>query len=404
MANQLLAINLITREAVRLWRNSNQFIQNIDTQYDDTFAQTGAKIGQSLRIRLPNDFITVTGPAASVQDTSETSTTLVLGTQRHVDVAFSTVDRTMTLDDYSMRVLAPMVNALAGGVAADVMSGADGGVSNFTANLDGNGNVITPDINTWLTAGAILSDNSGPMANRKIIMDPTTQANTVANLSGLLNPQARIGEQYDSGEMYRALGFDWFADQTVLKHTTGSYSGTLTVNGAGQTGTQIVVNAIGGGFAQGDIITFAGVFAVNKITKQTTGTLKQFVITQPVAAGATLINIFPAIIPMVNGLPQQYQTVVASPANAAVIACVTASGTTFRKNLAYVPDAITMATADLELPKGVHEAARDQFDGIAMRMVTAYNVQNDQLITRLDVLYGYLYVRPEWLVSVGNQL
>src|ERR1700753_295130 len=117
MSNSLLTINMITREAVRLWKNSNAFLQNIDMQYDDSFARTGAKIGTSLRIRLPNDYTVRTGPALQAQDTAEVSTTLVLATQQGVDVSFSSVDMTMSLDDYSERILAPMVNNLAGAVA-----------------------------------------------------------------------------------------------------------------------------------------------------------------------------------------------------------------------------------------------------------------------------------------------
>src|SRR5712664_1696314 len=99
MANTLLTINLITREAVRLWKNSNAFLQNVDMQYDDSFAVAGAKIGNTLRIRLPNDYIVTTGPALSVQDTAEQNTTLTMATQKHVDVAFTTQERTLSLDD-----------------------------------------------------------------------------------------------------------------------------------------------------------------------------------------------------------------------------------------------------------------------------------------------------------------
>src|SRR5271170_8047890 len=141
MANTLLTINMITREAVRLWKNSKAFIQNVDMQYDDSFAVSGAKIGSTLRIRLPNDYTVVTGPALSVQDTAEQSTTLVLATQKHVDVAFSLADRTLSLDDYSRRILAPMVNNLAGAVAVDIMSGSEGGIANIVANQDSGNNV-----------------------------------------------------------------------------------------------------------------------------------------------------------------------------------------------------------------------------------------------------------------------
>ena len=131
MSNTLLTINMITREAVRLWVNTNSFLQHIDTQYDDQFAITGAKIGQSLRIRLPNDYTVRTGPVAQIQDTAETNTTLTLATQKGVDVSFNSVERTMSLDDYSKRILAPAVNNLVGAVAADIMNGVEGGVSNL---------------------------------------------------------------------------------------------------------------------------------------------------------------------------------------------------------------------------------------------------------------------------------
>lgn len=403
MANSLLTINMITREAVRLWKNSNSFIQNIDTQYDSSFANTGAKIGTSLRIRLPNDFTVTTGPAASVQDTAEQSTTLALATQKHVDVSYSSVDRTMSLDDFSRRILAPMVNNLAGAVAADVMSGVDGGVCNFVANVDSANNVLNPTASTWLAAGASLDLNSGVRRNRKIVMDPLTQARTVASLAGLFNPVERISDQYDSGEMYKALGFDWFMDQTVLKHTVGTFSAG-TVNGGGQTGLTITTNATTGTLVKGDIITFASVNAVNRITKTTTGQLRQFVVTAAAANAATSISIYPALIPFQQpgNVPVQYQTVDVSPANSAAISLVANASATYRANVAYQPEAVTMATADLELPKGVHEAARESFDGVAMRMVSAYNIQTDQFITRLDVLYGYLWVRPEWAVIIAD--
>jgi hypothetical protein len=407
MANSLLTINMITREAVRLWKNSNAFIQNVDMQYDDSFAVVGAKIGSTLRIRLPNDFTVTTGPALSVQDTSEQSTTLVLATQKHVDVAYSTADRTLSLDDYSRRVLAPMVNNLAGAVAVDVISGADGGICNFVANQDASSNILSPGASAYLGAGASLTLNSAPMANRKIVNNPITEARVVASLSGLLNPQAELSRQYVTGRMYDALGFIWMSDQTVTVHTTGALAqGSATVNGAAQTGLNLTVNALAAGLAQGDIITIAGVYAVNRITKQSTGQLRQFAVTATVAAGATSIPIYPALVPAQNGQPVQYQTVTVSPANGAAVnpSNGLAASTAYRKNFAYAPEAVTLATADLEMPQHVHESAREMFDGISMRMVTDYFIGTDQLITRLDVLYGYLWIRPEWAVVVADQL
>lgn len=404
MANSLLTINMITREAVRLWQNSNAFMMNIDRQYDDSFAREGAKIGTSLRIRLPNDYTVRTGSALSAQDTSEVNTTLTLSTQKGVDVAFSTAERTMSMDDYSERVMGPAINNLAGAVAADIMSGAEGNVCNFVSNVDGSNNVIAPTATTWLKAGALLDENSAPQGVRKIVMAPITQANTVSSLSGLFNPATAIGKQYTSGKMYNALGFDWMSDQTVLTHTAGTFSSGGTVNGASQTGTTITVNAITGTLKKGDIITFAGVYAVNRITKVSTGRLRQFVVTADVANGGTSVSIYPALVPASGGNAVQYQTVDASPANGAAMALVHKASEVTRKNIAFIRDAVTMATADLIMPKGVHEAARESYDGVSLRMVTAYNIATDVLATRLDILYGYLWVRPEWAVIIADAI
>jgi hypothetical protein len=407
VANTLLTINMITREAVRLWRNSNSFIQHIDMQYDDSFARTGAKIGTALRIRYPNDFTVRTGATASVQDTNETNTTLVLATQQGVDVSYSSVDRTMALDDFSRRVIAPMVNNLTGAVAVNVIGAAEGGISNYVSNTL-SGATISPTSQTWLQAGAKLDLNSTPRGlSRKVIMHPQTQANTVSSLSGLFNPAAKISEQYRSGQMASdTLGFDWFMDQTVIAHTNGSFNAVGgTVNLGGQTGTTVNLNAATGTLALGDIVTFDGVFAVNRITKQSTGQLQQFAITaaQP-TTGFTSVSIYPAIIPPVGGSQVQYQTVTASPANGAQMRPVGFAGETYLKNFAFAPDAVTMATADLELPRGVHEAARESFDGVSLRMISAYDVKSDQFITRLDVLYGFLWVRPEWACVVADTI
>ena len=407
MANSLLTINMITREAVRLWKNSNAFLQNVDMQYDDSFAVTGAKIGTALRIRLPNDFTVTTGPAISVQDTQEQSTTLTVATQKHVDVAFSTADRTMSLDDYSRRILAPMVNNLAGAVALDLMTGVEGGICNFVANQDVGNNILSPIAGTYLRAGAALDNNSAPIAARKIVNSPDTEASVVNTLSGLLNPASAISQQYVTGKMYDALGFVWMKDQTTLAHTNGTLAqASATVAGAGQTGLNLTVAALAGSLNAGDIITIAGVKQVNRITKQTTGKLRQFVVTANVNAGAVSIPIYPAIVPAVGGQAVQYQTVDASPVDGAAVnpSNGLAASTSYTKNFAFAPEAVTLATADLEMPKNVHEVARESFDGVSMRMVTDYFIGTDQLITRLDVLYGYRWIRPEWACIVADQI
>lgn len=406
MANALLTTNEITREAVMLFRNSNAFIQAVDRQYDDQFGIDGAKIGDTLRIRLPNDYTVADGPGLQIQDTTEQSTTIAVATQRHVDVAFTSAQRKLKLEDFSTRILAPMMNDLAGNVASTIMGSSEGGVSNYVSQVDGGGNVIPPAALTWLTAGAYLDNESAPGSRRQIIMHQFTQAKTVDSLKGLFNPSVQIGEQYRRGMVSKqTLGFEnWSMDQTVINHVTGAYGAGTTVNGANQTGQAVTVAATPGTYALGDIITFDAVYAVNRITKQDTGVLAQFVVTSAVVIGATSIQIYPAIVPPQGGQPVQYQTVTNSPANGANVNCVSKSGEKYRKNLAFAPQAVTMVTADLEMPKGVHEVARQVYDRISMRFLTDYIALTDQFASRLDVLFGWLWIRPEWAVVVADSV
>lgn len=405
MANALLTTVEITREAVMLFRNTNAFIQAIDRQYDADFGVDGAKIGDTLKIRLPNDYVVTNGPGLSVQDTSEQNTALSVSTQRHVDVGFTSAQRKLSLDDFSERVLEPMVNKLAGNVAQTIMNGSEGGVSNYVSNVDNTGAVIAPVALTWLTAGAYLDAQSAPKARRKIIMDQFTQAKTVDSLKGLFNPQVKISEQYETGMITKdTLGFDWMMDQTVIKHTTGAYVSNPTVNGANQTGLTLTVNALAGPLALGDIVTIAGVDSVNRVTDQDNGALAQFVLTAPALVNAVSLSIYPAIVPPVAGNAVQYQTVTASPANGATITPASKTAERYRKNLAFAPEAVTMVTADLPMPKGVHEVDREVFDGISMRFLSDYITLTDQFVSRLDVLFGWTWVRPEWAVVVADSV
>lgn len=400
MANSLLTIGAITKKALLLFRNSNAFIQAIDRQYDSSFAVNGAKIGNQLRIRLPNDYTVRTGPTAVPQDTNEQNVVLTVATQKGVDVSFSSVDRALSLDDYGNRILAPQVNALAGAVAVDIMNGVSS-IPNLLHNVDGNGNTISPTFTTWATANGALNSLGAPMGQRMVVLDPITEARTVSSFSGLFNSQDKVGRQYTTGRMgSNVLGMDWAMDQTVPQLTTGAYGTLGTVAGANQSGTSITTSALNGPLNKGDVISFAGVFAVNRVTKQSTGQLAQFAVTANVLAGATAIPIYPALTPGAV----QYQTASASPANGAAITAATKASEVYRANFVFSPQAVTMATADLELPKGVHEAARENYDGLSMRMVTAYNVSSDQFITRLDILYGYTWTRPEWAVRVCDSL
>lgn len=419
MANSLLTVSQITRFSIPLFTNTNAFLKYMNRQFDDQFGNEGAKIGAQLRIRLPNDYTATDGPGISLQDTNEQQVVLTVSTQRHIDVAFSSAERTLSIQDYEERILMPRVNALAGSVAYTVMVGSEGGVARATANVDANNNILPVNAAPFTYARALLVNNSAPpnigMKGWNVCMEPSSNSRVTLALQGLLNPTPEISAQFRSAEMKSGLGFArWFEDQTVIKHTTGTLvSGT--VNGANQTGNQIQVGALSGSLNQGDIISFAGVNGVNRVNKQPLGVAAQFVVTANVAAGATVIPIYPAIIPPASAVPyaslpytaQQYQTVTATPANNATITPFANASVTFKKNIAYAPDFATLVIAPLWTPtggRGVIEAARHTMDNVSMRSLICYEPATDQPIDRLDVLFGYYYVRPEWSVQVMDSL
>lgn len=413
MANTLLTPQMITKAAVMLWKNSNAFIQNIDTQYSDQFARDGAKIGQTLNVRKPASFTVTDGPALAVQNTNEIYTPLTLSTQRHVDIAFTSAEQALSLDHFVDLILRPAISNLAANVAASVMALLSPTVPNLVGNGltigSAGGTLASPTASTFNQARAQLGFRATPPGDLNAIMDYQTDARTANALAGLFNPTGRISQIFDSGEVRGpALGIaNWWSDQTTPVVTTGAYTVMPTVNGAGQTGTAITVNAGTGNLNVGDIVSFAGVYSVNPLTFLSTGQPAQFTVTQAYTGGTTL-NIYPAITPiaLTAGLNTvQYATVTASPANSAAITTALPASTTYRKNLVMHKTAFTLATADLPMYQdGVIACHRESKDGISLRFLQSYDVSADRAVTRIDVLFGCAALMPERACAVADVL
>ena len=391
MANSILTPTAVTREALRILHQKLNFVGSINRQYDDSFAKTGAKIGDSLKIRLPNEYTVRTGATLSAQDTTETSTTLQVATQKGVDLNFTSVDLTMSLDDFSKRILDPAMAVLAANIEADAMSMYkdvyqsvwNGGAANTLAKV---------------AAGRTLLQNAlAPMNDRTANLNIQDMADIITAGQTLFNPNAEIAKQYKEGMVGRQGGFDYMENTLWAAHTrgdaasyvcntsTGITSGTATITLSTGTGT---INA-------GDVFTIAGVFRVHPETKVSTGILQQFVAT---AAGTTAIVASPT--PITSGARQNI-SIVSAGAGKAVVVLGTAS-TAVGTSLLYQKDAFAFATADLVLPKGVDFAAREVFDGISMRIVRAYDINNDKFPARLDVLYGYKTLRAQLATRLHN--
>ncbi len=389
MANSILTPTAVTREALRVLHQKLTFIGSINRQYDDSYAKSGAKIGDSLKIRLPNEYTTGTGNVMTAQDTSESSVTMTIGTQRWVAMNFTAAELTLSLDDFSSRVIDPAMARLAANIEADAYS-----MYKNVYNLsDEDGTAFT--FLSALKGRKVLNDNLAPLDNNRTAMLSTAHnLKLVDAVKGLFHDSAAIKAQYREGMVGRTAGFDFYENTHVSDHTTGTAveGDTLyNVNGANQTGASITVDTGATTFLIGDVVTFAGCNAVHPETKTSTGALKQFVITANSGANATTLAISPAIV--TSGPTQNCS---ASPTTTGAVSKIGAGASELlNSSMVYHKDAFAIAFADLLMPKGVDFAAREQYDGISMRIVRQYDVVNDKLPCRVDVLYGYKAIRPE---------
>jgi len=406
LANTLLTISMITREALRVLENNLTFTKYVRRDFDDSFGRAGAKIGTVLNIRKPARYAGRVGQGLSIEDATETQVPLVLNTQRGVDIAFTSQDLALTVDDFSDRFIRPAIANVANNIDFD-------GLAQYfnVYNQIGTPGVVPNALLTYLQAGQRLDEEAAPRDDlRSLVISPAMQATILDALKGLFQSSTDIATQYESGKMGLSIGFKWSMDQNVGVNTIGILGGSPTVNQAGQTGATLVTNNWTASAAtrlkKGNVFTIGsgatGVFAVNPQNKQSTGALRQFVATTDGASdgsGNMTINISPSII--TSG---PFQNVVAAPGAGATINVNGAASTASPQGLAFHKDAFALGCADLPLPGGVDMAARvsDKQLGLSLRLVRAYDINTDRFPTRIDVLYGWVTLYAELACRVAS--
>jgi len=399
MANSLLTIDMITRKALEILENNLVLTRTVNRQYDDSFAVEGAKIGSTLRIRLPDRALVTDGAALQVQDDNEQFTTLTVSSQKHIGVNFTSAELTMQLDDFAERVLKPRISQLASSIDADVANA----YKTVFQSVGTPGTTPSTSL-VLLQAQQKLNESAAVMSPRYATVNPAANAGLVEGMKGLFNPVNTISRQFKNGLMGEGvLGLEEInMSQSIKQHTTGSRTGSHTVTTTVSTQGQATINITGTGsqtIAEGDVFTIAGVFAVNPQTRESTGSLQQFtVLAASTASGGayTSVQISPAIYTSSNALA----TVNSFPQSGAVITFLGAASTQYPQNLVYHKDAISFATADLLLPQGVDMASRQVHNGISLRVVRQYDINNDRMPCRIDVLYGFSTIRPPMAVRL----
>jgi hypothetical protein len=400
VANTILTPTAVTRKAAMILHQKLNFVGSINRQYDDSFANSGAKIGDSLKIRMPNEYTVRTGINMAAQNVVETSETLTVATVKGVDMNFSSQELALSLDDFSERIIDPAMTVLAANIEADALSM----YKNVWNLYDGDAAAFS--FTSVSNARQILTDNLTPMGKRTMLMNTGHATKYMIDTNGLQNPDGAISEQYRQGKISGGLnGFDSVYENTLLlPHTTGtaakttgyvmntstgltSGSGALTVSGGTDT------------FLIGDVITIVGVHRVHPETKVSTGVLQQFVVTADSGASATTLNVSPA--PVTSGARQNV-TIVSAGASKALVKVGAGASETLVQSLAYHKNAFAFVTADLPLPEGRDWARREVVDGISVSLIRDFTISDRAFPCRLDVLYGYKAIRPQLATRVHN--
>ncbi len=420
MANSYLTNSIITYEMLLVLHNLTVAAKKVTRIYEKMFAKAGAKVGSQIQVRKPPRYTVTKGRTFVPQDYADEMVPLSITEQDQVGLEFANDDLTLSMDDFSGRVLRPSLVPLANSVDSFILSGYKD-VWNATGTPGTVAATDTPFIDAravkLFNAAAALTDDMPMLVSGRV------SGRLSSGLAPRFNPQKQISDLYLKGAMAglmkgamgHALGWDFFEDQNMPTFVTGAWAGaTPIVVEANQVGASIHTSgwtaSIVGLGKQGDVVQFAGVYEVNPVTYQNTGELQDFVLTADVDSDAGTLATLPISPPIV--LTGKGQTVTNSPAASAAI---TVWGTGTVANVAskvspqcmgWQDQAITLAFVDLYMPEegtGVKaQRVSDDDLGLSFLWMRGFDPREYALVSRLDALYGMRYVRPEHVCRVAS--
>jgi len=400
VANTLITPQIIAKEALFHLENNVIMGQNVYRQYKKEFV----KIGDSVTIRKPVKFIATAGAARVNQDVIEETTSIVVNNRQHVSWNFSTQDLTLTIEEYAERYIKPAMIVLANTIdRALCLTGANG-FFNTTGTPGTTPNSFTDLANT----GQKMDEEPVPDdGNRKLVLNPAARWAMADGMGGtgsggIFNADIVHG-MVRRGRLGMLANFDIYGDQNIVVHTVGLWTGAPIVNDAAFVNDTDIINFDGmvgaqiGALVVGDVFTIAGVNSVNDVSKEDTGALQEFVVTADVttAAGVGAATVYPVLNDGSTVSTAAFQTVTALPADNAVITIFAAAGLGVPQNLAFHMNALALVTVPLELPDSAVFKARADWRGYSIRVIKDYDIDTDDEIIRLDILFGTKAIYPE---------
>jgi len=416
MANTLSVIDMVLRESLRVAHETLTFIGTVDRSYDDSFARDGAKIGDTLRVRNPNQYVRRKGSRImDVQDQDETTQDVVVATQDGVDMRFNSAELKLSIDELSKRYISPAVKVLVSGIEGDMLDAVTKNVYNLTGTA---GTVVgaSANIKAIGDARAKINQQLAPKDNRSTQFDSVTMSQIVSGTQALFHDGGQIKEAFREGRIGRNAMATFFENEKTYVHTNGSDADivwavddtTRLATGDAAVGNSVNIlnfDALGSaGPSVGTVFTIDAMFDVHPETKTAYQHLKQLVVTAvgTVTSNNADITFDPPLV--VSGAKQNIST---SDGTFAILedeATIQhgAASASLQQNLMYHKDAFTFVTADLPLYDDAEKSMRRVQDGLSMRVWQGSDIRNDELLLRIDILYGFKTLRPEWACRVSN--
>jgi hypothetical protein len=402
MANTLLTIDMITKEALRLAHEKASFLGTINRQFDDSFGQDGGKIGDTLRIKLPSQYTRRQGSRVmDVQQAVETNTTVTTATQDGVDMRFNSRELSLDLNNFSKQHLEPAMATLVSGIESDVLQGC----TKKVFSVAGTAGTPPTDLAAVGEARAKMNKFLAPKdGNRFIQMESITMGGLVNGVKNLYQDSAQIKEAFREGFIARTAMADYYENERVWSLTNSSDVTGTTDNPALVTdgGNSVDMHTTVAAPAVGSVFTIAGVYACHPETKAAFSFLQQFVVLTT-AAGVPTISPSTYLTGARKNVSKSDGTNLATTDfDNKTLTFVGAASTSYVQNLMYHKDFATFVTAPLPIMAGAAKCVTQTYDGLSIRVWQDGDIRNDELLTRIDILYGYAVLRPQWACRITN--
>ena len=401
MSNTNLTVDWIGNEALRLAHEKATFIGTVNREFDSSFKPG---YGSTIRIRVPSQYTQTAGRVIDVQDGEQQSTSITVATQTHVALRYNSQEMSQDLVSFQKLHLEPAMAQIVSYIDGVCISTAAIATYN-TAGVPGTA------ISTLLAPGQArgrINQYLGPTDNRRLQIESMMMADIVQGAAAYFNPSNAISEQYREGLVARTAMADYYENQRIAAITASNMSSSwissvVITNGTASllvSNTVFVAPNVGQTFTIGFASSVTGGFrACHPETKQPYAHLQQFVVTAASAATST-INFSPPIYvtgPRKNVTRSDGADIIpASGVSTSIIRMDAAATSTYLTPLMYHRDAFTFATAELPLMADAARCVVKTYDGISLRVWEASDIRNDEKLTRIDILWGFAAIRPQW--------